>query len=399
LNPQRASRSRAAGQRLFEGVPRSALERTLATCPTSEIEPGAAILRAGDVNHTVFLILAGSVRVNLARQASGTDFVMGPGECFGELSIIDGGRVSAEVDAVERTTLCAVPEKVFWESIAPLPGVARNLLAILSERMRRANEAVIDGMRKGHLIERYQAELALARDIQASMLPGRFPMFAEHPEFACVPAMRSAREVGGDFYDAFLLDDRRLFVCVGDACGKGVPAALLMAKTLALVRAEAMRRKDLGKVLQRVNEALCRNNAASLFVSVFCAILDFHAGEFAFANGGHLPPFGAMADGAFEALALPKGVVLGAWPQLTYAVRRFHVRPRSTLIAYTDGIIEAENAAGEAYGEVRLNRLLDARRDLECDQLVASIYEDLCVFTGGTGLQDDATVLALRYFG
>ncbi len=386
-------------ERLFLGLPVDLVEAALVECSQRDYEAGCLVVQPEDPNKALYLIVAGEVRISFRAAGTGPDIVLGPGEFFGEVSIIDGAQPSAWVRTLVVSTLLVVPADVFWSRFAPMPGVVRNLLAVLAERMRRANDAMMAAMRQEHLVERYQSELQLAREIQTSMLPRRFPLFPEFVEFTCHAAMYPAREVGGDFYDAFMLDDHRVFVAIGDACGKGVPAAILMARTISLLRAEANRSRDLSKVLARVNNALAENNANNSFTSIFCGILDVHQGEFTYASAGHLPPLVCWQGDSPVFLKLAKGTVAGVWKGLTYPVRKIRVPPRATLIAFTDGVTEAQSPAGDDFGDERLRALVATMPDAEVDEIVARVCAAVREFTGVGEAGDDVTVLGLRYFG
>jgi len=385
--------------RIFRGVSLAVVEAAFAECVRRRIAPHEVLLQPGGRNTALHLIVSGRLGVRFHAGAQTPDVVLDPGDFCGEMSIIDGAQPSAWVVAMTQTEVLDMPADVFWQQLAPVPGVVRNLLSVLAERMRRANESVVTAVEQKHLLARYRSELELAREIQASMLPKRFPLFPECTGFTCHAAMFPAREVGGDFFDAFLLDERRVFVAIGDACGKGVPAAMLMARTIALLRAEAHRGRDPGRILARVNDAITENNASSAFTSIFCGILDFVEGEFTYANAGHPPPLASWEGNEYGLLKVPRGAVAGAWRGLSYPVRRIRVRPRSTLIAFTDGVTDALDADGRDFGEARLLAAVNAMRGADTDQLVSGLCAAVRDFAAGAEVADDVTVLGLRYFG
>ena len=213
---------------------------------------------------------------------------------------------SAFVTAAEPCELLSVSEERVFSDLLPQPGFARGLLRMMSGRLRATldRQATWESLRK---------ELRLAREIQASMLPPTGLLFLDHPEIDCAAAMDAAAEVGGDFYDAFFLDERRLFFAVGDVAGKGIAAAVFMARSLALLRAEALRRRPLHELLGRVNEVLALGNEQATFVALTCCVLDTTSGILRVANGGGGAPF-LRDERGWQRMPMPRGIVVGAIP-------------------------------------------------------------------------------------
>ena len=165
-----------------------------------------------------------------------------PGESVGELSVIDGKPTSAYIVAMSEARVLDLPGSLFWSRLAPIPGVMRNLISALTVRMRRSNEAILTAQRKQLDLEHLRRELQVARQLQTSMIPLAGRLFPERRDVEIAGMMTPASEVGGDFFDAFFVDDRHLFLCVGDVSGHGIPAALFMARTMGLIRIAAMAR-------------------------------------------------------------------------------------------------------------------------------------------------------------
>ena len=247
--------------------------------------------------------------------------------------------------------------------------------------------------------ERLESELKIARTIQMSFLPKRFPPFPRIKAFSLHAALVPAYEVGGDLYDFFLLDDRRLFFSVGDVSGKGVPAALFMAVTKTLMKGIAEQDFDPAEVLRKVNNELAADNDALLFVTLFCGVLDFETGELAYSNAGHNPPAILRRDGRVDPLSLPPGMAMGVMPDLEYETMRVHLAPGETLMAYTDGVNEAQDVDGALYGDARLLALLRDAPRLDPEHLTETIFADVRRFAGEADQADDITVLALRWNG
>lgn len=202
--------------------------------------------------------------------------------------------------------------------------------------------------------QRIESELSIAAQIQKSMLPSTFPAFPGRDEFDIFAVMRPAKEVGGDLYDFFLLDEHRLCVVVGDVSGKGVPAALFMAVTKYLVEASAVEAKVPDEVLHRVNEHLARGNDSCMFVTLFLGILNLENGEFVYANGGHNPPLFLESNDRAAFLDPPGGPVLGILDDAAFQLGRLQMKGASTLIIYSDGVTEAFNDRDEAFSEDRM---------------------------------------------
>jgi sigma-B regulation protein RsbU (phosphoserine phosphatase) len=238
--------------------------------------------------------------------------------------------------------------------------------------------------------------LRLAAEIQASMLPRGNPLFPDHTELDGCALMDPAAEVGGDFFDAFFIDDNRAFLSVGDVAGKGVAAALFMARSLTLLRQQALRRVAPRDVLIRVNNALAAGNESATFVASFCAQLDIRNGELRYANGGGGAPF-VRRSGVWERLTLPKGLVVGAIEGFGYEAARTRLSVGDTLLVFTDGVSEAANPKGELFSEKRLAALLEATEAISAAELVSVVREEVRRFVGSSLPSDDLTVMVVRY--
>ena len=245
--------------------------------------------------------------------------------------------------------------------------------------------------------ERIESELSIAAQIQKSMLPSVFPAFPERDEFDIYAIMRPAKEVGGDFYDFFLLDDHRLCVVVGDVSGKGVPAALFMAVTKYLVEASGGEGNPPNEILRLVNSHLIRNNDSCMFVTVFVGILNLQTGEFVYANGGHNPPLVLVAGGEPTFLEPPGGPVLGVMEGATFRMDRCVLSPGTTLLAYTDGVTEAFDKNGEAFSDERLLAAVSSLGQRSAKDITETLTTKIDEFCGGAPQADDITVLCLMF--
>ena len=382
---------------LFATIPYEAVEKVLVDCEMRAVEAGAILLKPGEHNEAIHLLVDGRLRIHLDR-ADSTDYIpVEAGGCFGELSIIDGRPVSAYVVADEVSTVLTIHERLFWERLIPQPGVARNLLNVLSERMRANRDIILERMKDTLALEHLQKELAVANSIQLSMLPPGARLFPDRPEVQAYATMQPAKDVGGDLYDAFFAAPDRLFIAVGDVSGKGMPAALFMARTITQLRMEAVRRRSPAAVLEAVNRALCDGNDAGMFVTLFCGVLEIDSGKFSFANAGHNPPLFLGVDGSCDFFQLKKGLVAGIIEGTRYPLDTRQLAPGDTLLLYTDGVTEAMNSADELYTE---QRFLDAVREKTWQDprsLVDCVHAGITGFVRGAAQADDITMLALRY--
>lgn len=249
--------------------------------------------------------------------------------------------------------------------------------------------------------ERISAELNVATQIQADMLPRIFPPFPERDEFDIYATMTPAKEVGGDFYDFFLVDDNHLAVVMADVSGKGVPAALFMviAKTLIKNRTQRADTLSPGEILADVNEQLCEGNETGLFVTVWLGILDVTNGKGIEANAGHEYPAIRRANGKFELCVYKHSPVVAAIEGIRFKDHEFELYPGDTLYVYTDGVPEATDANDELYGTERMLEALNKKSDADPKQLLENVKEGIDGFVMDAPQFDDITMLALTYFG
>ncbi|MDR1293169.1 MAG: SpoIIE family protein phosphatase [Clostridiales Family XIII bacterium] len=246
--------------------------------------------------------------------------------------------------------------------------------------------------------ERISAELDVATNIQSSMLPHIFPPFPHRKEIDIYGVMDPAREIGGDFYDFFLIDDRTLAVVIADVSGKGVPAALFMVIAKTLLSNYALMDKSPKEVFETVNNTLCENNDEGLFVTCFMGYLDLETGEFVSVNAGHNPPL-LKQGGVYGYYKTKRGLVLAGMENSAYEESRAVLAPGDVLYFYTDGVTEADNKSKELYGEQRLLETLNKNTGADIEELCADIRQSVEVFADGAQQADDITMLAIRFNG
>lgn len=244
--------------------------------------------------------------------------------------------------------------------------------------------------------ERIGAELNVATQIQASMLPCIFPAFPENEEFDVYATMQPAKEVGGDFYDFFKVDESHLAVVIADVSGKGVPAALFMVIAKTLIKNHTQNGESAKDVFTNTNAQLCENNEAGLFVTAWMGILDIFSGEFIYVNAGHNPPLLRKAEGEFEYLKMRPGFVLAGMEEIRYRQAEMTLEEGDMLYLYTDGVTEATDIHEELYGEERLLNRLNKDKDLPLKDILCGIKNDIDTFVKGAPQFDDITMLMLK---
>ena len=244
--------------------------------------------------------------------------------------------------------------------------------------------------------ERIGAELDVARHIQSSMLPCIFPAFPERDEFEVYATMTPAKEVGGDFYDFFMVDKRHLAVVMADVSGKGVPAALFMVIGKTLIKDRTQPGRDLGEVFSEVNDLLCESNSEGLFITAFEGVLDLVTGEFNFVNAGHEMPYIYKND-TFEPYKIKPGFVLAGMEGMRYKSGSMILEPGDKLFQYTDGVTEATDPENRLYGMDRLSAVLNKAKNDTPDAILDAVKQDIDDFVGNASQFDDITMLCLEY--
>jgi sigma-B regulation protein RsbU (phosphoserine phosphatase) len=382
---------------LFARADAALVREALAGCERLRLVAGERLLHVGDANQRVFIPLSGELRVQLQqRQGEQDTLAIAPGECVGELSAIDGKPVSADVVAATDTEVLAIAQDVFWNRLMTLPGVAPGLLTQLSERVRRSTEQALRAQSERLELRHLHKELAVASQLQTSMLPLQQPLFPGRTDIEASGLMEPAAKVGGDLFDAFFVRERLLFFCIGDVSGHGIASALFMARAIGLIRILAMNTPHPERLLKKLNDRLCEHNDTFLFVTLFCAFLDLDSGRMVYANGGHCPPL-LDQGGVLRELPLPQGPLVGALASARFLSMTHQLAPGDTLYCYTDGVTEAQTPAGEEFGEARCLDLLGALGPgADLQQTLRALRQAVAAFTGSEALEDDFTMLAVR---
>jgi sigma-B regulation protein RsbU (phosphoserine phosphatase) len=247
--------------------------------------------------------------------------------------------------------------------------------------------------------ERIESELKIAHDIQMSILPKMFPPFPERSEFDIFATIEPAREVGGDFYDFFEIDEDHICFVIADVSGKGIPASLFMAVTKTLIKAEATTRTTPGEILAKVNGELCQENDMGMFVTIFCGILSINTGEIAYANAGHNPPVLLRKKEEASFLQSQGGLLAGIMEDVEYGVETITLEPGESLFLYTDGVTEAMNGNNELFTDERLRDTLEGLKEQSIKEMVRGVSAEVARFVKGAPQSDDITMMAVLFKG
>jgi len=286
-------------------------------------------------------------------------------------------------------------------------------LTLLTERLhRRAGdheinlkergfqlELVLDILRTRDRAAAEQAEWDFATDLQLAGLPQDFPPFPDRRDFDLHAGMVTAKEVGGDLYDFFLLGPDRLGFVVADAAGKGLPAAIFITLTRTLLRAASQKLDDPGGCLRIVNAMLCIDNPTLMFTTAFYGILNTNTGELHYGNAGHNPPYVLRTSGEIDTLTGLGGMALGIMEDFNYPTQRCQLAPGELLVCFSDGVTEATDAGGNLFGEERLIALFEKQASAHPTELFGHIISQVDAYMALAPMADDVTLLVIRYNG
>lgn len=290
------------------------------------------------------------------------------------LSIITSGNLDETVDVRSNEEFASLSDDINY--------TVSTLKNYIAEATNRINKA-----------------LEFSRNIQHSAMPTVFPPYPNRDDFAIYAQMNTAKEVGGDFYDFYLLGRNHLVFLIADVSGKGIPAAMFMMRAKTLIKSYAETGIDVNEIVQMANEKLCEDNDAEMFVTAWIAKINLQTGIMSYANAGHNPPLIKTADHSYTYLHSKPGFVLGGMGGVHYQKNELVLSKGDTVFLYTDGVTEAMNQAKELYGETRLEQVLSTCQDKEVEEVCASVKKDVDLFSDGAPQADDITMLCLQYKG
>jgi serine phosphatase RsbU (regulator of sigma subunit) len=401
----------------LEGIEDGALERMLSRAVEKRFEAGEIILQEGAPGREVLLVMEGQVEVV---KDQGDEQVLlarcGAGQVFGEMGFLEARPRFATIRALAPTRILELSEAGMKAVFAEQPELLFRTTQVLSQRLREAQEIMIaDLQRKNRELaqayqelqaaqaeiiikERMQGELELARKLQESFLPENFPSMAG---VSLAARSQPARQVGGDFYDVFALDDGRLGLVIADVSGKGMPAALYMALTRSLVRAEARRNTSPGQVLLNTHRLLLeiRDNPqarAGMFITAFYGILDVKARQLRYARAGHdYPVVYSPSQGRYQTLQAP-GSMLGMLKEAFVEEQRIDLLPGDWLVLFTDGVTDTLSPEGEFFGMQNLLDQVQTSHAQTPAEMLEAIFEQVQRFQGAAEAYDDRSLLVAR---
>ena len=302
---------------------------------------------------------------------------------------------------VERTgwsLSIVLPEKDLYSGVRRIGMIVKLLqllgvaMLIVILRVVAKNQAKYQRLNEQN--ERMENELHIAREIQMAMIPKTFPPFPERKDLDLAAAIIPAKEVGGDLYDFFIRDEK-LFFCIGDVSGKGIPASLVMAVTRSLFRAMSAHEDSPGKIIASMNDSMSETNESSMFVTFFCGVLDLDTGQLRYCNAGHNPPM--ILTNAIKILPVEPNLPLGVLKGMNYIEQETPFHYDDALFLYTDGLSEAENASQEQFGETRIEAVLHGKKRSE--DHMKNIEQQVSLFVGDAPQSDDLTMLFIHYLG
>ena len=246
-------------------------------------------------------------------------------------------------------------------------------------------------------LEGLEKDLAAANQIQQFILPSVFPPFPEDSDLLDIYAsMEAAKDIGGDFYDFFRIDDDHIALVIGDVCGKGIPAALFMAVSRTIIRSLGMQYEHVGECMTKANRLLASSSVEYMFVTVFYAIYDIRTGLLTYCNGGHNPPYLLHTNGTTEALPVSDNLIVGALKGIKFKENTLQLDHGDTLVMYTDGVTEAMRPPRELFGTKRFSDTLSSLVGKGCQEVVETVKADVAGFIGDGEQSDDITMLVLK---
>jgi serine phosphatase RsbU (regulator of sigma subunit) len=399
---------------LLSDLPRNELDYLAASLQVVNLEPGEVLFREGEPGESLFILLEGQLQVLMAlgtpdeRQLA----VFGPGEFIGEMSLLIPGRArTASIRALRASRLWMMTHADFDGLLIRQPKLAYTIVQTLTRRLdattmlsfhdlqekNRQLQQAYDELKAAQVQiiekERLEHELQVAAEIQVSILPHELPLV---PGYAFGALMHPARMVGGDFYDIFAMEGRRIGLVVGDVSDKGIPSAIFMARTHALIMAEALHGGTPGEILRRVNTHLIKLGQSDQFVTVLLGILDCPTGKFDFARAGHELPMLLDADGTVRTLPHTTGQAIGMFEQLLLDENSISLPPGGTLLVFTDGLTDCRDPHGQSFGYERLQVALAGLAGRSGQQVCDALREALAVYQSGSSQDDDVTLVAIH---
>jgi serine phosphatase RsbU (regulator of sigma subunit) len=397
----------------FTNLPTDELDRIMSELDVVTLKPREILFQEGDTGERMYVVVSGELEI-LKAPDSDDELILNriqAGEYIGEMSLVTGAPRTASVRANGDVVLLSMSRAQLMDLLQRHPHLASDMVTVLSQRLDNTNEATFRDLTEKNrqlqhafdqlkaaqeqLIEkeRLERELKVAAEIQMSILPDTLPLVDGY-DFG--GRILPARQVGGDFYDVFVLDTNKIGVLIGDVADKGVPSAIFMARAHALIIAEADSITSPGQVLRQVNKHITRLEKSTQFVTALYGVLDINTGMFEYARAGHEPPLLLHADGTVHRLPHNPGMALGLWENIALDEYSLQLPRESMLVMFTDGMTDCRNPRGVPFGldkiKTTLSGLSVATAQAACDQL----FDTLMYYQSGAKQDDDVTLLAVH---
>jgi phosphoserine phosphatase RsbU/P len=398
----------------FTSLPESEIDHLLATLPTLKIAAGKTLLCEGHADAMLYILMEGRVEIVKSMDSS-EERILGvreAGTLLGEMSLFShDGHHTASVRSLTPLLLLQISHSEMDDLLLRQPHLAYEIIRMFSNRLETSENITIlelkeknkrlqlayEELKEAHeqIVEkeRLEKELEIASKIQRSILPECLPTC---PGFEFGALMIPARQIGGDFYTFFKMSRNRLGIVVGDVCDKGVPAALFMALTYSLIRAEALRTDSPVKAFENVNYHLLQMNSEGMFVTLVYGILDCGSGDFHFARVAQPSPFLFDDDGKIVKVPVSAGQPLGLFDALPIDEQHIQIPPGGTLMLYSDGVSEPENLQGVEFGFDLLSESVISNRKKSAQEICDLLWRDVQDFSKGIPHQDDFTTVIVK---
>lgn len=399
---------------IFKGLPEDEIKKLTDTLRVLEVPPSTILFEEGDVGDRFYIIIQGQIEVIKAIDTPEERLIgiRGPGEFVGELSLINrAGLRMASVRSSGPAHLWEMSHEEFDELLHRQPIMAFELINVLSERLTTAHDSTIQDLQnknqeltrayeelkaaQAQIIEkeRLEKELQVAFEIQTSILPQTLPKLDGY-DFGAL--MVPARAVGGDFYDIISLSSDKVGIIIGDVADKGVPSAIFMSQTHALLYAMATLEAPPDRVLQRVNQLLLKIGESSLFVTVLYGVLDKHTNIFSYARAGHELPIIVTADGKAETAPYDQGQLMGVLDDPILDEQEISFPPGGMMFLYTDGVTDARHVNGDSFGMERLINEVGDYHDGTAQEQCDRLWQRLSTFQSENAQEDDVTLVVIK---
>lgn len=399
---------------LFNDLPRGELKYLAYTLNQLVLDEEKVIFRENEVGESFYIVISGLVDVIMAMDTPDEKILatLGPGEYTGEMSlVIPGGKRSASIRTRSASQLLVMTREDFDELLHRQPHVAYAMVKVMSDRLRNSDSNAFRDLREknqqlqtaydelkaaqAQIIEkeRIERELELAAQIQMALLPRELPKV---PGVDFGGHMDPARQIGGDLYDVILIDDNRIGILIGDVADKGIPSAIFMARTHALLTAESLRGAGPGEVLRGVNTTLTRLEQNDVFVTVTYGIYDLRSSIFTYARAGHELPVLISANGEIVPLLHSESLPIGLFPQIPLDEQSVLIPAGGTLLLFTDGLCDCRNPMGEEFGRDRIIFGLSALAGHSALETCTGLVNSLLDFRQDAAQDDDVTLVLLH---